>query len=135
MPVAGFTASALSLGPRGKRLFESMKDTVTDPVQRELLVEACRLVDQLEQMDKMLRGDATSWSVIKMPRGGGNLYLEIDQLVDKRRQAQATLKQITTALTVAGEGVHSSSEDTADELTKRRETRLAQRRERETSRG
>lgn len=122
--MAELVLSSLDLGPRGKRLFKAMQAQVTDPVQMELLVEACRIVDQLEDMHKMMNGDKESWRWIKMPRNGGNLILEIDNLVTQRRSLQLALKQITTALSVAGE-VSDPLEDKADELARRREARRA----------
>jgi hypothetical protein len=127
--------SALTLGARGRRLMSSMrKDYEFDPVQTELLVEACRIVDQLDELDAMIRGDKDSWRFVNMPRNGGTLVLEIGQVVDKQRQLQLALKQITTTLTVAGEGSRREAPDDADELRDRREARVAAKRERAAAR-
>jgi hypothetical protein len=127
--------SSLTLGARGRRLMSAMrKDYEFDPVQTELLVEACRIVDQLDELDAMIRGDKDAWRFITMPRNSGTLTLEIGQAVDKQRQLQLALKQITTTLTVAGEGSRREAPDDADELGRRREERIAAKQQRAAAR-
>ena len=130
--MAEFVLSSLDLGTRGKRLFKDMTKLRPnlDPVQMELLVEACRIVDQLEVFHKLTTGDKQEWAFIRMPRGGGNIILEIDNVIDKQRQLQLALKTITATLTVAGvekSGEQTPEKDTADELAAKREARRSAR--------
>ena len=98
--------SALNLGDRGKRLFKEMTKQYPnlDPIQNELLTEACRIADQLETLHNITRGQAEAWAFVKMPRQGGTIKVEIDNVVSTQRQLQLALKNITATLTVAGEG-------------------------------
>ncbi|WP_167455203.1 hypothetical protein [Amycolatopsis kentuckyensis] len=46
------------LGPRGQRLWTAVTTAWTPtPLHRELLLEACRVADRLEQLDRQLRGE------------------------------------------------------------------------------
>jgi len=120
--------AALKLGPRGKRMYENVLSEYPNlnAVQQELLVEGCRIVDQLELLHDITRGDAKAWAFVKMPRGGGDIYIEVDQVLDKQRQLQLALKNITATLTVAGEGSGKvEPQNVSDELREKREQRRA----------
>jgi len=101
-----------------------------DPIQQELLVEACRIADTLEELNKMMTGDKSAWMWIKMPRNADELILNIDDVANQRRQLQLAFKTITATLTVAGEGAGRKDvpSDPVDDITRRREARIAERR-------
>lgn len=109
------------LAERGQKLWNSMEKTVKDPIQVELLKEACRLVDNLDRLYKMLQGDMSEWASIRVNRTMTKISLDITDVLAQQRQSQLALKQITTALTVAGARVEEKQEDDRlDELAARR---------------
>lgn len=121
--------SSLNLEARGKRLFKEMTTAYPnlDPIQLELLVEACRIVDQLEKLHDIARGHADSWAFVKMPRQGGSITVEIDNAVTAQRQLQLALKTITATLTVAGEGSGANQgEGVVNDIAARAERRRAE---------
>lgn len=108
---APITVSALNLGERGKRLYRKMtaQYPALDPIQLELLVEACRIADSLERLHNLTRGSASEWAFVRMPRNKGEFVLQIDDVVSAQRQLQLALKTITATLTVAGEAAPPQS--------------------------
>jgi len=90
-----------------------------DPIQTELLVEACRIVDQLEVMHDLMRGDRSAWMWIKMPKNAGELILVVDQIAINRRALQVALKTITATLTTIGGEAQSTEEDPLNEIGRR----------------
>ena len=103
--VEKIVVSSLSLGARGKRLFNNMRAQYPnlDPVQLELLVEAARTVDELERLNAIVRGDTDAWMFVRAPRNKAEYVIQIDDVVSQQRQLRLALRTITATLTVAGE--------------------------------
>lgn len=113
--------SALNLQDRGKRLFREMTKQYPnlDPIQTELLVEACRIVDQLEILHDIIRGDVSAWAFVRMPKNASEFIIQIDDAVSARRQLQLALKTITATLTVAGEAAPAQNAGGVDDIADR----------------
>jgi len=71
------------------------------PFAGELLLEACRLVDRLDRLDALLRGDSESWARVRLPgRDAEVLILQVDSAMSEARQQALALKQIFAELRV-----------------------------------
>jgi hypothetical protein len=78
------------------------------PMQRELLTEACRIVDRLDQLDALIRGDI-DWLTLEPDHTGG-YRLTVDSVLAEARQHALALKTLETAL--RRPRTKSSKEDT-----------------------
>lgn len=96
-----------------------------DAAGRVLLHEACRITDRLEQLARVLAGDADTWARIETERGG-ELVLTIDGAMTEARQQQTTLRLLLGQL---GLGKMAAAPATGgskrDELRAKREQREA----------
>jgi hypothetical protein len=64
-----------------------------------LLEEACRIADRLDQMDRMLSGDASSWIDLVESKGDPERQeIVIDKLLAEARQQAVALKQLIAEL-------------------------------------
>jgi hypothetical protein len=117
-----------NLGPRGRRLWtETLAERDLDPAGRILLHEACRMTDRLEQMDLILRGDASTWAVISDDYAGGKRTTKVvldDALAEARQQA-ATLRQLLTTLKLGSAVERPTERGSLDQLAGRRAARRA----------
>ena len=129
------TESAPStLDERGKLLWSDLwKQGKFGPAERVLIEEACRIVDRLDKLDRLLKGDAESWLDIVESRGNPELAeLVINAPLAEARQQALALKQIFTelrqlrALATADPDAGKKAEGgDDDELAARRKARLA----------
>jgi hypothetical protein len=119
---------------RGSRLrSDLLKRADTDSAACALIEEACRIVDRLDKLDRLLSGDAESWIDIVEARGNPELAeLVINAPLAEARQQALALKQIFTELRQMGVLVASESGAKTkakggddDELAARRKARLA----------
>jgi len=55
------------LGPRGRQLWAELRTRGMTPAARALAVEACRIVDRLEHLDRILAGDVDAWARLTIP--------------------------------------------------------------------
>jgi hypothetical protein len=99
-----------------------------DPAGVVLVGEACRMVDRLEQLDRLLRRDAEEWVRIVDVYNGGtrDVLLEIDDLLAESRQLQTTL--LTTFMKLGlgkSEAVDTGRASKSDDLRAKRAARLA----------
>lgn len=81
-------------GSRGRELWDDMSGHV-GPAHRMLLVEACRLVDRLDRLDRVLRGE--DWLDDRDDRFG-RVVIVVDQAVTEARQHVSALKAIVAQL-------------------------------------
>lgn len=58
-----------------------------------MVTEACRLADRLEQMDRLLRGEADAWARV-VPRTDNTLVLQVDGLLSEARLTAGALRQL-----------------------------------------
>lgn len=96
------------LAQRGRRLWDDMKGAELPAGRRELLEEACRLVDRLDQLDAALRGRAP-WLEFRL--GELSDVIEVTVVVDgalsEARQQQLALKQVLAELRAAAPKVEA----------------------------
>lgn len=97
-------------GPRGRRLWNDLADKITGEAHRALLEEACRIVDRLDQLDALLKGDASQWCRIETlsPRV---VELRVDSPLIEARQQANTLRQIVAALPLEEQPRDGDDED------------------------
>lgn len=114
------------LADRGAGLWlEVTKAGQLDAAGRVLLHEACRVTDRLEQLARILAGDADVWARIETERGG-DLVLAIDDAMTEARQQQTTLRLLLGQLglgKLAAAPAQKGSD--VDELRARRAERAA----------
>lgn len=90
------------LGRRGRRLWREMNGSAQlGPGQLVLLAEACRIVDRLDRLDGILRGDSRELAAVTEDRDG-ELRLVVDSVLTEARQQAAALKQIMAELRQGG---------------------------------
>lgn len=83
----------------GKALWQSITDEHhLDAVQVVQLEEACRAKDRLDQLDKVLRGDVTTWTDILTDSDGTPVSLRIDAALSKANETANLMKQLLAAL-------------------------------------
>lgn len=94
------TAIALiELGVRGRRLWAQVlaEHQTLGPRQRLILEEAARTADRLDYLDRILRGDESSWIQIRVPEVG-TAELIVDKLLSEARQQQGALARLLSEL-------------------------------------
>lgn len=86
------------LDERGAQLWRDMGGSYeSDAGARMLLHEACRLVDRMEKLDRILRGDVDTWVSVDLPRDGSEdepLRLKVDGALAEARLHVTTLRQV-----------------------------------------
>jgi hypothetical protein len=121
------------LDERGAQLWSDLrKRGEFGPTERVLIEEACRIVDRLEKLDRLLTGDAESWIDLISKRGDPELAeVVINAPLAEARQQALALKQIFTelrqlgVLAAADPNAKPKAEGGDDELAARRKARLA----------
>lgn len=90
------------LDERGAKLWQDMGGSwESDPGARLLLHEACRLADRMEKLDRVLRGDVSTWLSIELPRDGSEdepLRIKVDSALGEARLHVTTLRQVMAQL-------------------------------------
>jgi hypothetical protein len=98
----------VELGHRGRRLYAGVVDEHPDLSARARVVleEAARVVDRLETLDRLLRGDVFVWAHVETG-ASGRRELVVDKTLAELRQQQGTLArlmgELRQALAPAGE--------------------------------
>jgi hypothetical protein len=118
------------LAARGKALWtDVLAERELDAAGRILLAEACRMADRLEQLDRLLRGDVTTWAVIADDYTQGKTRtttLVLDDALAEARQQAATLRQLVTTLKLGTAVERSDGKASAlDQLAGKRAQRRA----------
>jgi hypothetical protein len=113
------------LGDRGSWLWEQLTtDGVWDASGLVLIMEACRLADRLEQMDRLLRGDIDTWTRVEIR--DGELALKVDAVVGEARLHAGALARILAQLRLgAGAEAKQPEGSRLDELSAARARRGA----------
>ncbi|EKT83052.1 terminase small subunit [Rhodococcus phage Mbo4] len=83
------------LGSAGRRLFDSLHDA-TDPYSLTVqVVEACRIKDRLDQLDRILSGEEELWLRLVTSRGDAEvLEIRCDSALQESRQLATVLRQL-----------------------------------------
>lgn len=93
------------LGDRGAALWVAVTEThtLTAP-DLEILTEACRCADRLEELDKQLTGDDMAWLDLEKMRSDDHEYrVTVDAALSEARQQQNILKQLIASLRLPDE--------------------------------
>jgi hypothetical protein len=126
-PVTNVTRDGVTLGPTGDRLWRELGGDKLTGGRRNLAIEACRIADRLDKLDRLLRGDAQDWLEIVETRGNPERQeLVINAPLAESRQQATALKQIVAELRQSG-GVSQAGQGGSilDQLAAKRAQRLA----------
>jgi hypothetical protein len=122
LPVDG-----LRLDSAGRRLWEELGGEGETAGRRVLILQACRIADRLDALDRLLAGDARDWLEIVETKGNPERQeLVIDKALAEERGQATTLKQLIAELRQSG-GTEQQDQggDILDQLAARRAARLA----------
>ena len=88
------------LGTRGQAIWDAYGASGLPAGSRALIQEIARSCDLLDQIDELIRGDASKWAEINS--ADGDITLEINNLLAERRQQQANLQRMLGEARIAG---------------------------------
>jgi hypothetical protein len=75
-----------------------------NPAERELLLEACRIADRLDQLDGVVRGKGIEGLLhLRRMDDEGDITLTVDGVLAEARQQANIMKQLVAALRVPDE--------------------------------
>lgn len=122
-------APTAPLGEAGSSLRQSLiRGREFDPAAEALLLEACRIADRLDKLDKLLRGEGHEWITVETKFQGRDSTTEIvidEALAEARQQANA-FRQIIVTLGLGKVTEAKKAERSAlDDLAAGRAARLA----------
>jgi hypothetical protein len=87
----------VNLGPSGSRLWWDLTASAApDPLRRVLLLEACRIADRLDTLDRQLHGEA--WLRFRHDESGAKVTVYVDRVLSEAREQATTLKGIVVEL-------------------------------------
>lgn len=85
----------------GARLWDAvMASTSLGPLQMPLLVEACRIADRLDVLDRQLNGH--DWLRFRHDESGAEVTVYVDRVLAEAREQATALKGIVAELTKPG---------------------------------
>lgn len=90
------------LRERGQRLWDAHHEQIDGQRGLVLLEEACRIADRLDQLDRLLRGDAELWIHLTLDRSGEVYEIRVDSALTEARQQAAVLRQLIASLPLKG---------------------------------
>lgn len=101
--VADTAGPEANLGPRGQELWhEVCAGWKPTPLHRELLLEACRIVDRLDRLDRQLRGEdwLRFWNRSDVQAADGTIEINVfvDKALAEAREQEGALRQLITEL-------------------------------------
>lgn len=116
-----------ALGTRGKALYKDLhKETTYDPLTELLIVEACRIADRLDRLNRLVEGDAQEWVHFK-DNNDGDVVVYVDGLLGESRHQATTLKALVAEIVKPKAAASSDKKkpeaDVASELAQRRASR------------
>lgn len=95
------TEKGPELGSSGSWLWREMtNDGFPPPMQRLLLLEACRIADRLDRLDAQLNGE--SWLRFLANDEGTEVTVVVDRVLAEARQQATALKQLVAEYRQAG---------------------------------
>jgi hypothetical protein len=87
----------VALGATGARLWQELTaGGEPDPLQRVLLVEACRIADRLDSLDRQLHGH--DWLRFRHDETGTEVVVHVDRVLTEAREQATALKGIVVEL-------------------------------------
>lgn len=78
---------------RGQQLFDSLHEPTDDAAVTALEVEAARIVDRLDRLDRLVSGDVAHWARLAMGRDGV-IEVRLDAALPEARQQANVLRQL-----------------------------------------
>jgi hypothetical protein len=103
-PTSGSLAPS-ELDARGQKLWDELTASWTpSPLHRELLLEACRMADRLEKLDRQLKGEdwLRFWS---RNDDGSEVTVYVDKVLAEARELAAQFRQTAEVLVKAAGAV------------------------------
>lgn len=90
----------VALGETGARLWQELTaGGEPGPLQRVLLVEACRIADRLDSLDRQLHGH--DWLRFRHDESGAEVTVHVDRVLAEAREQASTLRGIVADLVKA----------------------------------
>jgi len=96
------------LGRAGAALWSEMNaGALLGPMQRVLLLEACRLTDRLDKLDAVLAGEVHTWLTLELREDdeeefGRTFVVVVNSAVAEARQTAVALKSVMSEIRMAG---------------------------------
>ena len=96
-----------ALGARGRRLWRQVTDgAMLKPTELVTLEEACRSADRLDVLDRILRGDQSTWlELVPVSLDGRIVEVRAGNVLTEVRQQQTTLARLLAELRQSRAGV------------------------------
>lgn len=117
--------SAMGLGTRGQELWSQMCSSVTGPLQTALLLEACRIADRLDTLDRQLHGEA--WLRFRHHDSGSEVTVYVDRVLAEAREQATTFRGLVVEL-LKGSAQKKPEETTGGGVLADLTARIAERR-------
>lgn len=115
-------------GARAQRLWAELQAELKPTAGRLALAEeACRIVDRLDRLDALLRGDSDAWLRLRVNEDTTEITVMVGQPLAEARQQAAVLKSIVGELRQGMDGKPASAGvvNVLDQLAAARAKRLA----------
>ena len=113
------------LQKRGRRLWrEVIGQASLDPGQVVLLEEACRTVDRLDKLDRILTGEDAEWIGFQQRYEGDDVTITLNAPIAEARQQALALQKLVAALSLNASLEAKPTGDGIDELLARRAARF-----------
>lgn len=90
------TVPNVELGARGRELWQELQPTIPGPLQAALLLEACRIADRLDTLDRQLHGDA--WLRFRHDESGAEVTVYVDRVLAEAREQATAFRGIVAEL-------------------------------------
>lgn len=74
------------------------RSTVAGPLQLALLLEACRIADRLDTMDRQLLGKGEAWLRFRHHESGDEVTVYVDRVLAEAREQATALRGIVAEL-------------------------------------
>lgn len=84
------------LGSRGRELWRQMRTAMPGPMQVALLLEACRIADRLDTLDRQLHGDA--WLRFRHHESDVEVTVYVDRVLAEAREQAAAFRGLVAEL-------------------------------------
>lgn len=84
------------LGERGQEIWQQARKDVSGALQVALLLEACRIADRLDTLDRQLHGEA--WLGFRHDESGAEVTVYVDRVLAEAREQATALKGIVVEL-------------------------------------
>jgi hypothetical protein len=104
LAVADAEASSMStLGRSGQALIDEYDVEGLGPVHRRLVLEAARIVDRLDRLDRLIAGDTDTWARLDVPRqdDGTPVRVVLNVPMGEARQQAVALRALAAELRAA----------------------------------